>query len=475
MKARVRLVLAMVGRQLEVLRVKKEISSMVQEEMGKSQREYILRQQMKAIKEELGEGGDDDEIEELRERIRRAKLSADAEKIAQEAALAPALDAAAVGRVQRHQDVPRVARRSAVVQDHRPTSSSVADVRRCLDEDHFGLEKVKKRIVEYIAVRKLRNDKKGPILCFIGPPGVGKTSLGRSIARSMGRRYDRIALGGVRDEAEIRGHRRTYVGALPGRIIQALKKVGHQEPGAGARRGRQDGRRHARRSGGGAARGARSRAERHLPGSLHRSARSTSRRSRSSPPPTTATPSPAALCDRMEVIEVRGYTRNEKLSIAREFLVPKQLSTHGLTDERLEFTERRASRRSSITTPREAGVRSLEREIASMCRHVAVRLAEGEDVHEMVIARARREGPRRRTSTTPKSPSASGEPGVATGLAWTPARRRRSSSSRPSKMPGKGNTTLTGNMRNVMQESATTAVSFVRRSADRLMLAARSG
>ncbi|MCC6552165.1 MAG: LON peptidase substrate-binding domain-containing protein, partial [Polyangiaceae bacterium] len=228
-KARVRLVLAMVNRQLEVLRVKKEISSMVQEEMGKSQREYILRQQMKSIKEELGEGGDDDEIEELRERIRRAKPPAEVEKVVRKQ----------LGRLR------SMAQQSAEFNVTKtylewiadlPWSKttvdklSVDDVRRCLDEDHLGLEKVKKRIVEYSAIRQLRADKKGPILLFIGPPGVGKTSLGKSIARSMNRRYERIALGGVRDEAEVRGHRRTYVGALPGRILQALKKAGTKNP-----------------------------------------------------------------------------------------------------------------------------------------------------------------------------------------------------------------------------------------------------
>ncbi len=228
-KARVRAVAAIVNRQIEVLRVKREISVMVADE-GKNQRELILRQQMKNIREELGEGAEDDEVEELRERIRLAQLSEEAQKVAKKQ----------LGRLSSMQpqsaeynviaDLPRVARRPAVVQDDRRTSSTPSDVRRCLDEDHFGLEKVKKRIVEYIAVRKLRADKKGPILCFIGPPGVGKTSLGKSIARSMGRRYHRIALGGVRDEAEVRGHRRTYVGALPGRIIQALKKAGTKNP-----------------------------------------------------------------------------------------------------------------------------------------------------------------------------------------------------------------------------------------------------
>jgi ATP-dependent Lon protease len=464
-KTRVRLVLAMVGRQLEVLKVKKEISSMVQEEMGKSQREYILRQQMKAIREELGEGGDDDEVEELRERLRRAQLSPEADKIAKKQLLR-------LSSMQQQSAEFNVTKTYLEWLADLPWSRTtpdrieVADVRRCLDEDHFGLEKVKKRIVEYVAIRKLRKDKKGPILCFIGPPGVGKTSLGRSIARSMGRRYGRIALGGVRDEAEIRGHRRTYVGALPGRIMQALKKVGTKNPvlvldevdklGVDMR-------------------GDPAAAllevldpEQNVTFQDHYidcafdisqiTFLATANNYETIPP---------ALLDRMEVIEVSGYTRNEKLSIAREFLVPKQRSEHGITDERLEFTSEGVAAIIDSYT-KEAGVRNLEREIASMCRHVAVRLAEGEDVHETVTRELVEKvlGPEKYRSEMAER---KGEPGVATGLAWTPA-GGQILFIEASKMPGKGNTTLTGNMRSVMQESATTAVSFVRSRADRLML-----
>jgi ATP-dependent Lon protease len=464
-KARVRLVLGMVGRQLEVLKVKKEISSMVQEEMGKSQREYILRQQMKAIKEELGEGGDDDEIEELRDRLRRAQLSPEAEKIAKK-------------QLMRLSSMQQQSAEFNVTKTYlewladlpwaktTPDRIEVADVRRCLDEDHYGLEKVKKRIVEYVAVRKLRKDKKGPILCFIGPPGVGKTSLGRSIARSMGRRYGRIALGGVRDEAEIRGHRRTYVGALPGRIMQALKKVGTKNPvlvldevdklGIDMR-------------GDPAAA---------LLEVLDPEQNSTFQDHYIdcafdiSQVTFLATANnydtiPPALLDRMEVIDVSGYTRNEKLCIAREFLVPKQLSEHGVSEERLEFTDEGIFTVVDAYT-REAGVRNLEREIASLCRYVAVRLAEGEDFRATVTPELVEKvlGPRKHHSEMAER---KGEPGVATGLAWTPA-GGQILFIEASKMPGKGNTTLTGNMRNVMQESATTAVSFVRSHADRLML-----
>ncbi|MEO8903775.1 MAG: LON peptidase substrate-binding domain-containing protein, partial [Polyangiaceae bacterium] len=228
-KARVELVLGMVMRQLEVLKVKDEISTLVHTEMSRSQRDYVLRQQMRNIREELGEAADDDEVEQLRERISRAELPLEAEKTARKqlsrlSGMQPQSAEYQVTRtyVEWLADLPW--------SRTTPDRVDVREVRRCLDEDHYGLEQVKKRIVEYSAIRQLRSDKKGPILLFVGPPGVGKTSLGKSIARAMGRRYGRISLGGVRDEAEIRGHRRTYVGALPGRIIQALKKTGCRNP-----------------------------------------------------------------------------------------------------------------------------------------------------------------------------------------------------------------------------------------------------
>ena len=406
----------MVGRQLEVLKVKRRSPPCAGGD-AKSQREYILRQQMKAIKEELGEGADDDEIEELRERLRRARLTPEAEKIARKQLLR-------LSSMQQQSAEFNVTKTYLEWLADLPWAKStpdrieVADVRRCLDEDHYGLEKVKKRIVEYVAIRKLRKDKKGPILCFIGPPGVGKTSLGRSIARSMGRRYGRIALGGVRDEAEIRGHRRTYVGALPGRIIQALKKVGTKNPvlvldevdklGVDMR-------------------GDPAAAllevldpEQNVTFQDHYidCAFDVSQITFLATANNYDT-IPAALLDRMEVIDVSGYTRNEKLSIAREFLVPKQLSEHGLTDERLEFESDGISTLIDHYT-KEAGVRNLEREIASMCRHLAVRLAEGEDARDKVTPALVEKvlGAHKYHSEMAER---RGEPGVATGLAATPA------------------------------------------------------
>jgi ATP-dependent Lon protease len=458
-KARVRAVSAIVKKQLEMLRVKKEISVMVADE-GKSQRELVLRQQMKTIKEELGEGGDDDEIEELREKLRLAQLSDEAQKVAKKqlGRLAAMQQQSAEFNVTRTylewlSDLPW--------SKTTPDKLDTVDVRRCLDEDHFGLEKVKKRIVEYIAVRKLRADKKGPILCFIGPPGVGKTSLGRSIARSMGRRYQRIALGGVRDEAEIRGHRRTYVGALPGRIIQSLKKAGTRNPvlvldeidklGVDAM-------------------GDPSAAllevldpaqnttfvDHYIDLAFDVSQVTFLATANN------ADTIPAALWDRLEVIEVPGYTRMEKRNIAREFLAPKQLSAHGLTDERLEWKQDGLEAIIDSYT-REAGVRNLEREIGAVCRAVAMRLAEGEDVQQIADA-AYVEKVLGAPRYFPDLAERTSLPGVVTGLAWTPA-GGDVLFIEASQMPGKGNVVITGNLKSVMQESAGAAVSFVRSKA----------
>ncbi len=464
-RGRVRAVLGIVSRQLELLRVKKEVSSMIADE-GKAQREQILRQQMRTIKEELGDGGEEDEVEELRERLRKAGLPDDVQKVARK-------QLGRMSGMQQQSAEYNVTRTYLEWIADLPWSKTTPDkleveeTRRCLDEDHYGLEKIKKRIIEYVAVRKLAGSKKAPILCFIGPPGVGKTSLGRSIARSMGRRYHRLALGGVRDEAEIRGHRRTYVGALPGRILQGMKKVGVKNPVIVLDEVDKMG---VDLLGDPAAA---------LLEVLDPEQNSTFQDHYVDVPfdlsqvtfictandPETI---PAPLMDRMEVIECPGYTRAEKLAIARDFLCPKQLSAHGLTDERLEFRPDGLERIIDSYT-REAGVRNLEREIGSLCRHIAMRLAEGETTLSLVADAEAVEkilGPPR---FLPDLAERTSTPGVATGLAWTPA-GGDILFIEATRMPGRGEVLVTGNLKSVMSESAATAVSFVRSRAKDLGL-----
>ncbi len=465
-KPRLDLVLNMVGRQLEVLKVRDEISSQVQNELSRSQRDYVLRQQMRSIREELGENADDDEVEQLRERIARAELPPEAEKAARKqlGRLAGMQSQSAEYQVTRNYvewlaDLPW--RRTT------PDRVDVREVRRCLDEDHYGLETVKKRIIEYSAIRQLRRDKRGPILLFVGPPGVGKTSLGRSIARAMGRRYGRISLGGVRDEAEIRGHRRTYVGALPGRIIQALKKTGCRNPvlvldevdkmGVDLRGdpaaallevldpAQND-----------------SFVDHYidLPFDLSEVMFIATANYRGN--------IPEALKDRMEMIEVLGYTRTEKRSIAEQFLVPKQLRENGLTGEQLRF-EREGLEAIIDHYTREAGVRGLEREVATVCRDVTVRLAEKRFAGQVVVTpELAREllGPEKQR---PELTDRKHVPGVALGLGVSSGGGDLLVVE-VTRMPGKGEIIITGNMRGVMKESATTAVSFVRSRAERLKL-----
>lgn len=463
---RVAKVLAIVERQLEVLRVKDEITALVTEEMSRSQRDFVLRQQMRAIREELGEAGDDDEIDQLRERIARAELPPEAEQAARK-------QLSRMASMQPQSAEFQVARNYVEWLADLPWSRSTPDrfdvrvVRRCLDEDHYGLERVKRRIVEYAAIRQLRRDKRGPILLFAGPPGVGKTSLGKSIARAMGRRYGRIALGGVRDEAEVRGHRRTYVGALPGRIIQALKKVGTKNPvlvldevdklGADVR-------------GDPAAAllevldpaqndafvdhylG--------LPFDLSQVTFLATANYRHQ--------IPEALKDRMELIEVPGYTRTEKRSIAQQFLVPKQLKEHALTRDNLVFESEGIETIIDFYT-REAGVRGLEREIAAVCRDATVRMADGKTVEHETVGRAYVEEVLGVHQHDPEVADRKYAPGAATGLAVTGAGGDLLVVE-ATRMPGKGNVHVTGALRNVMKESAATAVSFVRSRADRLQL-----
>jgi ATP-dependent Lon protease len=460
---RIGLVAGLVERQLRILKAKKAIAL---EELGKTQRDLVLRQQLRSVRDELGESTEDEELEGLRVRIEHAEMPDEVERAARKqlrrlAGMPPQSAEYQVGRnyVEWLVDLPW----SRVT----PDRVEVAEVRRCLEEDHYGLDRVKKRIVEFAAVRQLRKDKKGPILLFIGPPGVGKTSLGRSIARSMGRKYGRIALGGVRDEAEIRGHRRTYVGALPGRVIQALKKVGTRNPvlvldevdkmGADLR-------------GDPAAA---------LLEVLDPEQNATFTDHYIDLPFDLsqvlflATANywggiPDALRDRLEVIEVPGYTRNEKLGIARQFLVPKQLREHGLSEDRLRFDRDGLEHVIDFHT-REAGVRGLEREIAAVCRAITVRLADGLPVENVVVDHhVVREllGP---DKMMPEIAERKLMPGIATGLGVS-GTGGDLQFIEATVMPGHGEVRLTGSLGNVLREAAETAVSYVRSRTDRLGL-----
>ncbi|HJK98058.1 MAG TPA: endopeptidase La, partial [Polyangiaceae bacterium LLY-WYZ-14_1] len=416
-KERIRKVLRLLTRQLEILKMRERINSQIKEEMGKNQREYVLRQQLKAIKEELGEEeGDQGDLDALEERITKAHLPKEADQTARK-------------QLKRLRSMQVGSAEYTVVRTYIdwildiPWSKETTDnldisqVRQVLDEDHSGLEKVKKRIVEYLAVRKLKKDKKGPILCLIGPPGVGKTSLGRSVARALGRKFVRVSLGGVHDEAAIRGHRRTYVGALPGQVIQSMKKattvnpvfmldeidkIGHDFRGdpAAALLEVLDPEQNDTFS------------DHYLevPYDLSKVMFIATAN--------VGDTIPAPLRDRMEIIEIPGYTRREKLDIARDHLLPKQLEEHGITAEKLDF---QAGALESIIDhyTREAGVRNLERQVAGAIRGIAVKVAEGE---EGPWALTQEEdlrpylGPPRFTSEVAERTS---ETGVATGLAWT--------------------------------------------------------
>ncbi|MBW1876671.1 MAG: endopeptidase La, partial [Deltaproteobacteria bacterium] len=467
-RERVRLVLDQVNRQNEVLRVKHEISTMVEEEMSSSQREYLLRQQVKSIRRELGETDvDEDDIENLRERIALGRLPSEAAA------------AAAKRELRRMSNMNAASSEYQVAQTYvtwladlpwskmNPDRLDVLQARRVLDEDHYGLEKPKRRIVEYIAVRKLRQDGRAPILCFVGPPGVGKTSLGRSIARASGRAFARVSLGGVSDEAEVQGHRRTYVGAFPGRIISALKKAGARNPvmilDEIDKLGNDQ-------------RGDPSSAllevldpeQNHqftdhyidAPFDLSKVMFIATANQKST--------IPAALLDRMEVIEIPGYTPREKLSIARDFLIPRQLSEHGLSPERLDFSDESIDLMIDSYT-HEAGVRKLEQQAAAVCRAVAVRVANGEDV-SIIADPAFIESVLGAAKTRRQEPERSARAGVATGLTWTPAGGDLLFVE-ATKMPGTGKLHLTGNMGDILKESAAAAFTFVRTRAVELGLA----
>jgi ATP-dependent Lon protease len=458
---RLRRLSEILARELEVIQLGSRIQSQVESEIDKGQREFFLRQQLKAIQEELGEGDEQQaELNELRERIEAAELPEGAEKQAQRE----------LGRLEK---LPPAAAEYGVIRTYLewlvelPWSARTEDnldlphAREVLDADHYDLEKVKERILEYLAVRKLKPDSHGPILCFVGPPGVGKTSLGRSIARALGRKFERISVGGVRDEAEIRGHRRTYIGAMPGTIIRALRDAGSRNPvfmideidkmGADFRGD---------------------------PASAMLEvldpAQNDSFRDHYidlefdlSEVMFIATANildtvPPALQDRMEVIQLAGYTQDEKRHIARKYLVPRQIGENGLKPSQIEFADAALTAIIDEYT-REAGVRNLEREIGAICRKIAAEIAEGKlKSKARISAKRAREllGPRRFYAEQRRRTR---HPGVATGLAWTPT-GGEVLFVEATAMPGSGQLTITGQLGEVMKESAQAALSWVRGS-----------
>jgi ATP-dependent Lon protease len=451
-------------KELEVLELGSKIQSQVQSEVGRNQREYFLREQLKAIQKELGE--DDEqakEIEELRQKIEAAGMpdAVRKEALRELDRLAKMPVAAAEYTVSRtYLDwlvaLPWAKRTEEVI--------DLARTKQILDADHSDLEKAKDRILEYLAVRKLNPEVKGPILCFVGPPGVGKTSLARSIATSLDRKFVRISLGGMRDEAEIRGHRRTYIGALPGQIIQGLRRAESKNPvfildeidklGSDFRGDPASA----------------------LLEVLDPEQNSAFRDHYLDVPfdlsevlfITTANildPVPPALRDRMEVLELPGYTEEEKLKISREHLVAKQVRNHGLTADDIEFTDE-AIRTVVRSYTREAGVRNLERELGALCRKVARRRAEGQTDRVVITPAVVAEmlgAPRYLDEEIEERTS---RPGVAIGLAWTPT-GGEVLFVEATRMAGSATLTLTGHLGDVMKESARAALSWVRTSAER--------
>ncbi|UCH23286.1 MAG: endopeptidase La [Deltaproteobacteria bacterium] len=466
-KARLKEVTRLANHQLQILELGNKIQSQVRGDMEKSQREYYLRQQLKAIQEELGETDETHvEIEEYRAKIEEKNLPEEAKKEAERE----------LGRLSRMHPSSAEYTVALTYLDwvsslpwHESTEDTldIKKARKILDEDHYGLEKPKKRIIEFLAVRKLKPESKGPILCFAGPPGTGKTSLGRSIARALNRKFHRISLGGVRDEAEIRGHRRTYVGALPGRIIQGIRRAGSNNPvfmldeidkvGSDFR-------------------GDPSSAllevldpeqnfsfsDHYLdvPFDLSKVMFITTANILDTIPP--------ALRDRMEVLELLGYTEDEKIKIANRYLIPRQRSAHGLKSHQISITNG-AIRQIISGYTREAGLRNLERGIAAICRGVASEIAsdEAKSVTIKVQNVPKYLGPVRFSSEMKTRIS---NPGVALGLAWTQAGGDLLFIEATA-MNGNKGLTLTGQLGEVMKESATAALSFIRSNAKSLGIA----
>jgi ATP-dependent Lon protease len=466
-KIRIEKALTLISREMQRIKLGEEIQSEVHDEISKTQREYYLREQMKTIKKELGEDEGSVEIKEIEDKIKAAKMSEEAEKVAMKE-----LDR--LSRIPTQSPEYNVSRTYIEWLADLPWSDSTEDridlkeALKILDEDHYGLDKVKERIIEYLAVRNLKQKKdpngsvRGPILCFGGPPGVGKTSLGRSIARAMGREFVRLSLGGIRDEAEIRGHRRTYIGALPGRIVQSIKKAGKNNPvfmldeidklGADFRGDPSSAllevldpeQNH-------------SFSDHYLEVDFDLSNVmfiSTANYQDAIPP---------ALRDRMEILDFSGYIEDEKVQIAQRHLVPKQVEENGLTSKEVTFHEGSIKELIRCYT-REAGVRNLEREIANVLRKVARKHVE-EKTNKIKITKTKVSdylgAPRFHSELAERTT----KPGVVTGLAWTAA-GGDILFVESTLMKGKGKLTLTGQLGDVMKESATAGLTYVRSHAE---------
>jgi ATP-dependent Lon protease len=461
---RLRRVSEILNREIELLLVQQKIQSEAKGEIDKTQREYFLREQLKAIQRELGEIDErTEEINEYKRKIQEAKMPEKVQKEAEKQLrrlekMHP--DSAEAGTIRTYLDWLVELPWSKSTKDN----LNIKKAQKVLDEDHYDLEKVKERILEYLSVRKLKKKMKGPILCFIGPPGVGKTSLGRSIARSLGREFVRMSLGGVRDEAEIRGHRRTYVGALPGRIIQGIKQAGTNNPVFMLD-------------------------EIDKIGMDFRGDPSSALLEVLDPEQNSAFVDhylavpfdlsnvmfittgnmvdtiPGPLRDRMEIIYLSGYTEEEKLGIAKNYLLPKQLEEHGLTEKILKVADSALKILISQYT-REAGVRNLEREIANLCRKVAKQIASGKKKRFVITSKniSKYLGAPR---YLPEEEMKEDEIGVATGLAWTET-GGEIIYVEATTMKGRGNLTLTGQLGDVMKESAQAALSYVRSRAREL-------
>jgi ATP-dependent Lon protease len=460
---RLRRLSEILARELEVAAIGSRIQSQVQSELDRSQREYVLRQQLKAIQEELGERDPGEaEVEELREQLAAIALPDEVRRQVDR-------------ELARLEKLPQAAAEHGVIRTYLEWMASLpwdkttednldlAHAREVLDADHYDIDKVKDRILEFLAVRRLKPDSRGSILCFVGPPGVGKTSLGQSIARALGRRFERISAGGVRDEAEIRGHRRTYIGAMPGTIIRALRDAGSANPlfmideidkmGADYR-------------------GDPASAMLEV---LDPEQNSTFRDHYLDVPfdlsrvmfittANTLDTVPGPLRDRMEVIALAGYTEEEKLQIARRYLVPRQIERNGLKRSQIAFSDAGLKAIISERT-REAGVRQLEREIGAACRKVARSVAEGTYERKVTVTGRKVRELLGRPVFVPETRRRTQEPGVATGLAWTPV-GGDVLFVEATAMPGKGKLTVTGQLGDVMRESAQAALSWVRRNAE---------